>query len=158
MNDIPSGPAAIRLVRIIWLAIFASILIYALITFMTLRQPSPAPFESAFSNPLVLGFHLAGVGLFFAAFVVSSVVLRDGATPSPSYTPVASPETVNVTVRMRKGLIARWALIESVAIFGLVVAFMSQDARLFLPLFALSVAGMLASYPSDSMLRKLTPS
>lgn len=50
------------------------------------------------------------------------------------------------------------ALIESVAVFGLVVAFIGQDARLFLPLFALSIAGMLATYPSDSMLRKLTPS
>lgn len=125
---------------------------------MTVPQTSLAPFESAFSNPLVLGVHLAGVGLFFAAFVVSSVVFRDGATPSGPYSPVASPETVSVTGRMKKGLIIRWVLIESVAVFGLVVAFMSQDARLFLPLFALSVAGMLASYPSDSMLRKLTPS
>lgn len=50
MNDIPSGPAAIRLVRIIWLAIFASILIYGLIIFMTVPQTSPAPFASAFSK------------------------------------------------------------------------------------------------------------
>lgn len=146
----------LRAIRIIWGALLFTILIYGLLAFMAVRNPAPGPFESAFSNPIVLVIQIIGAGMFFMAFVMSSLLLRRHAGPRAPTAPV-TPGVVSVTPHMRLALIVRWAMIESAAIFGLVAAFLAQDPRVFLPLGGLAIGGMLMSYPSDERLRSMTP-
>jgi hypothetical protein len=147
----------IRTIRIIWGGLLFTIVIYGLLAYMAVRNPAPGPFESAFSNPIVLVLQIIGVGMFFLAFVMSSVFLRRRpAGPRAPAAPVTSG-VVSVTPRMRLALIVRWAMIESTAIFGLLAAFLSQDPRVFLPLGGLAIGGMLMSYPSDERLRSMMP-
>jgi len=138
-----------RAIRIIWAALLASVLIYAFLIFMAVPKAPPAPFQAAFSNPIILILHVIGLMVFFMAFVMSSLLLRRASTPPPP------PGTMIISGRVRLALLVRWALMESAAIFGLVAAFLAQDPRLFLALGCLAVIGMLASYPSDDSLREL---
>jgi hypothetical protein len=44
--------------------------------------------------------------------------------------------------------IARWALIEAIAVFGLMLSIVLHDVRLFIAPFALAMIGFLRAYPS----------
>jgi hypothetical protein len=148
MTEVSSQPVTVRTVRIIWLALLLSVLIYGVLGVIGVQEPTDASFESAFSNPVVIGLHVAGLGAFFMAFVMSSLLLR-----RPSMSPPMAPINRDIVPpRTRIALIVRWTLMEASAIFGLLAAFLARDPRLFVPLGALAVIGILASYPSENTL------
>lgn len=113
--------------KIIWFALTMSIVLYGVIAFMIVPR-SDQSFDALFANPIILVLHLAGLAMFAISFVVPANMLK---------------RSNNV----RMAMIMRWAMIESSAVFGLLAAFIGQDVRLFLPLGALAIAGMLLAFP-----------
>jgi hypothetical protein len=156
MNETSTGPAAVRAIRTIWMAILGSLLIYAMVLYLAVGERSTEPLAAHFANTTVLVLHLAGFATFVMGMVMSSRLLRGSmnAEARPGSPPLPTSEVV-VTARTRVALIIRWALMESAAIFGLLAAFLMREPLLFLPLGALGAIGILASYPSDDRLRDM---
>jgi hypothetical protein len=151
MIDVP-----VRTVRVIWFVLLMSIVIYGVIAWMVVGSVPEGPFAEAIADPLVIGFYAGGVGAFVMAFIMSSAVHRRTAmrgAPRPPASPAG--EMLTVPPRTRVALVVRWSLIEACAVFGLVAAFLESDPRLFLPLGALAIAGMLLNYPTDERLRDM---
>ena len=144
MNDV-------RTVRVIWFALMMTLVIYAIICFTVLRPATTAPLEETFRNPIVIALHVVAIADLLMSFIMPRNILRRNASAprAPQY-PSVDPV---VTPAIRTAMILRWALIECVAIFGLLAAFMVHDSRVFLPLLAVSAAAMLMAYPSDNALR-----
>lgn len=118
---------------ILWASLFFSIVLYGVIAFLTVR-PAPAVELSSFlSNPIVAAFHILALGMLMLSVVLPPVV---AAKAGPS-----------ALAAERTAWILRWALTESVAILGLVLAFVLRDPRAFLLLGIVSAAAMLLAYP-----------
>ena len=111
--------------KILWFALLMSIVLYGVIAFLIVPMGTQT-FNALFANPTILILHLAGLAVFATSFLIPSIL-----------------KTTNV----RTTSIIRWAMIESAAVFGLLAAFLGQDVRLFLPLGALAIAGMVLAYP-----------
>lgn len=125
---------------IIWFAIVSSLLIYAFVGWFTLRTPRPGserPWQESLQQPVVLALYIAGVAMFFASLAIPKVIAgRSSGTTQQS--PV------------RQALIVRWALAESIAIFGLVAAFVSGHLELMIPLWLVSLVAVVIAFPSES--------
>ena len=112
--------------KLIWLALLMSIVLYGVIAFVIVPVGEQS-FDAAFADPVILVLHLAGLGMLAMSFAAASVFRKRS--------------------NLRTASIIRWAMIESAAVFGLLAAFLGQDVRVFLPLGALAVAGMVLAYP-----------
>ncbi|HEX2122242.1 MAG TPA: hypothetical protein VHL59_11415 [Thermoanaerobaculia bacterium] len=114
--------------KIIWFAIVMSTFVYALMLYVLSQDWPPAgSFDEAVRKPMVLPLYMVAMVSFLMAFLLPRA-FRDP----------------------RQAWIASLALFESCAVFGLVVAFLNQDWRLFLPGWALSLLGFLIRFPSES--------
>lgn len=147
----PRGNAPnLRTVRIIWLALLISVLLYGVLAMVV--RPAEQPLSG---TPAIFVLHVIAIPALLGAYLVPKFLdrgaadeaLRDAMTTPPSDNPSVPP-------KLFVGLIARWAMLESVAIFGLMAALLGGDPRLFFPLGIVSVAGMLLSYPGESIARR----
>ncbi|HUP62455.1 MAG TPA: hypothetical protein VNA69_18770 [Thermoanaerobaculia bacterium] len=114
--------------KIIWFAIVLASFIYALIVYFLSKQwPTPGPFDEAVRNQLVLILYVAAIGTFIVAFVFPRMMQAK-----------------------QTAFVASLALFESVAIFGLLAAFLRQDWRLFIAPWILAMIGFATKWPSES--------
>ncbi|HEU5161922.1 MAG TPA: hypothetical protein VFV54_02140 [Thermoanaerobaculia bacterium] len=112
-----------------------SLVLYGVIAFLVV-PPRPEVDPAAWtSDPLVVGLHLAGLGVIAGSFIVPPALAKRG---------TAQPD-----VAQRQTWILRWALLESAGVFGLIAALLLRDARAFLLLGALSFVGLLLAFPRD---------
>jgi len=144
--------ASIRLMRIIWMAMVISVLIYGFIawTFTRGGEPKP-PVEETIQHSTVQVLYGLGVLMFILSSVLPRMVLRGRGVGLHH----ARPHASIVPNEIRLALIIRFAMLESVAIFGLVCAFMFNDGRLFIPLAMLSLVGFLMALPSESLFQRM---
>lgn len=114
---------------VVWGAITASIALYAAVAFVALQGvPAHSPIDPIIEQALVA----ASVAMAAASFAVARFLLpRSGAPFSPE-----SPVRSVAFGRWFAILVVRLALHEAVAIFGLVLAFLSGDAERMLPFAA----------------------
>ncbi len=113
--------------KIIWFAIVMSTFIYALMLYMLSNDwPPVGSFDEAVRKPMVLPLYMVAMVAFLGAFMLPRA-FRDP----------------------KQAWIASLALFESCAIFGLLVAFINQDWRLFIPGWALSLLGFFIRFPSS---------
>lgn len=144
--------ASIRLMRIIWMAMVISVLIYGFITWTLTRRGEPRPpVEETIQQPTVQVLYGLGVMMFILSSVLPRMVLRgkdDGRQRGKA------PGS-GVPNEIRVALIIRFAMLESVAIFGLICAFMYNDGRLFFPPAMLSLVGFLMAMPSESLFQRM---
>ncbi len=153
----------IQHLRIIWLAILSSVIIYGLLAWMTIDTTGDASTEQLYafvSNPLSFALAIAAMAAFFASILVPGMMIRSRrspmnrtATPPPRYEPGAalSEEVVTATI-------VRYALLEAPAIIGLAGAFLLEEWRFFLPFGALSLIGLALTAPTPSMMRSVEES
>ena len=113
--------------RAIWFALLASTFVYAFVAWQAIGTP-PVALQREVLQPFMVVIYAVALVTYVAAFVASGALARRGA---PRQT----------------ALIVRMAMLEAVAIFGLVAAFAARDARLFVPTWALALVGMLRSFP-----------
>lgn len=114
--------------RLLWFSLFSSTCIYfGILWFMSRTWPEPGPFDDAIRKPLVLVLYgLALVDFVIGWFIAGPLKERDP----------------------RAGMIMRLSLFTSVAIMGLIAAFLNQDLRLYYPAWALALIGMIREWPS----------
>lgn len=152
--------------RIVWGALLASTCVYAFVLFQ-LSTGSWGTSEAAPPSDLPAEW-LAAIGLLMApaAFVVRKSILGSLALGAPEATnekDVASDEELmgalgTALPKYFTGMIIGLALSESVAVFGLVAAFLSQDPTLFLPGWALAALLMVLQFPRwQGVAHLLTP-
>ena len=117
---------------VIWGALLASIAIYCGLVVM-LSQSWESPSGDPTSNPVVLALAAAALGSLVVSFAIPARLLS-----------VERSEG-----RVRTAYVIRWALLESVAIYGLLAAMLTRDVRIFYAFGAVAVAGMLLAFPSE---------
>ena len=119
---------------IVWGSMIVAVVFYAALVFLLVPVPPRSSPMEWIANPIALGLHVAAFGTFMTAFVLPAVLTRRrGTEPDAAFS--------------SSGWIIRWALLESVAIFGLLAAFLAKDPRAFLILGLLSLAGFMTAYP-----------
>ena len=122
-----------RQLIVIWAALLVSIAIYAGIIVMMSQTWEPKTGNPLQANPIVLILGAAAVGSLLMAFVVPAQMLTED----------------KGFERIRSAYVIRWALIESVAIYGVTGAFLTLDPRVFFVGGAVAVAAMLLAFPSE---------
>jgi hypothetical protein len=116
-----------RILRIIWFGIAFSTVIYAVIVFLLGNPPRFASFDESMRDPLILMLY----GLGAVVFVIATVMYRAYRNRPPQ-------------LRM----IVALALYESVAVYGVIAAFMRHDYRLYLAPWALALIGFIRVFPA----------
>jgi len=112
--------------QFIWLALVTATCIYGVVDYVVLsRLVHLQTFEQELRSPTVLALYSAAVLTFLGAFALSAT-------------------------RRRQIFIARLALYESIAIYGLLAAFLTNDWRLFLPTWALAMLGFVQTLPPSA--------
>lgn len=143
--------ASIRLMRMIWVAMVISVLLYGFIAWTLTRGGDlRPPVEETIQLPTVQVLYGLAVMMFILSSVLPRIVLRGRGDELHHEKPHTS-----VPNEIRLALILRFAMLESVAIFGLVCAFMFSDGRLFIPPAMLSLVGFLMAFPSESLFQRM---
>ena len=120
----------LRVVRIIWAALFVAILIYCALAFFLAQKNASQPFDANFNDVLVpIIYGMAAVTFGVAYFMRAR--LRALGRPLAVYS------------------IVGWALFEAVSIYGLVLAFVHLDWRLIVAPAAVSIAGFITTFPGE---------
>lgn len=113
-----------RNLQVIYVAIVTSAIVYAVVAWAATRDHLPAqPFGDEVRTPLAMT-------LFGAA---------------------AACILVAALLRIRRLLVVRWVLLDAACIFGVVLAFLFSDMRLFVIPWAAALVGFIALYPRVRM-------
>lgn len=111
--------------RTIYFAIILSTVIYAVIAWAATNQRLGAQSLTAeLQTPLTMAIYALALGMYIAAFLVSARMPQ---------------------IRVR--WIVRWALLEAVAVLGILAAMLHGDWRLYLPPWVLALIGFSRSFP-----------
>lgn len=125
------------ILKIIWVALLICVLIYGAVLWqiaVTWSETEPRSIEQLGANPFVLVLALMALISMAMAFTIPNLMMR-GRELTPD------------VIRVRS--IVQWALIETVAIYGLVGAFIVQDARVFVAFGSVAILGFLLTFPSS---------
>jgi hypothetical protein len=148
-----SAAGRVRVARLLWVSMLLCVLIYGVIAAMVVGETdSPVPSANDFfRDPAVLVLTMVAVAAFLFALLVPKFLFRSAGTGLAA---PASPST-NLTLSQRLlGLfIVQWAMMESIAIFGLLAAFLFLDLRLFVAFGVVSVIGFALTFPSEGRIR-----
>lgn len=130
--------------RMIWFSLVSAIVIYAVIAFVVPAEHDAAGGGS--TAPAILALQIAGAAVLLAAWFVPGALLRRSSEEAMRGAP-ARPDGAAVPPKTSVALLVRWALLEAVAILGLLAAFIGQDSRFFVPFGVVALAGMLLAFP-----------
>jgi len=132
--------------RIAWSATAFSTLLYAIVAYATERNFRLQPLELALRRPVVIFLYVLAIAFYFAAFAVAlPAPAEDRAVETITASdPLASS---SATAAGRARFLIRLALLDLIAIMGLLAAFALHDWRIYLPAWALAIVGFLRSSP-----------
>lgn len=131
MTEPDASARQVPTARILWAALLASIVVYALVA-ANVRPDAP---PEADLDVLTAIFAAAAASTLVASALVSRALVRQGA-PYVTY------------------CVLRWALAESVAVFGLVLTFMGASPRVGHAFFAVSALAILLQPPGGRDLER----
>lgn len=149
MKDEQRIERSLKLSRIVFAAMLATIVIYVGIAFAIVHTdamvPPPALASAPLSHPLFLA--LAGMAV---VMLVITPILRARMLPARG-----SGDAKQALARIRAADILSWALCEAIAIFGLMLTLLSYEIVFVLGFSGVSAAAMLAYAPSRARLEEL---
>jgi hypothetical protein len=122
--------------KIIWMALLACVAIYGGVLWQMAamwEKPERLSMQQLAANPIVLVLALMGLLSLVMAFTIPNMMMR-------------GHELTQDTIRVRS--IVQWALIETVAIYGLVGAIITRDPRIFIAFGSVAILGFLLTFPS----------
>lgn len=132
MSDIKSPADGLRILRVIWGAMLAAPLVYAGIAIYFSLNRSGSTIDPELVN-------WAGVFLGLLSFLILLFVFL-----------FRQITAAFAGGRYLNGCIIRWVMVESIAIFGLVLLFMGLDLFLGLLFFIAALGGMALLPPSET--------
>lgn len=157
----PSQNARLQQLRLIWLAIVASTIVYGLIAWLVIESTTDASTEKLYSfvsNPLSFILAIAAMGAFFASIIIPGMMIRSRRQRPQPPDIQAVPGGTHVSSEIVSAMIVRYALLEAPAVLGLIGAFVLQEWRFFLPFGALSLLGLAMTAPTEPLVRSLDSS
>jgi hypothetical protein len=129
----------VRSLRVVWIALVNSILIYLALAFFVIRPETPKRVGEAIGELQVQVLYGLGLLMLVLSAIIPRILLR--------------AENGRVSMeRIKVALTVRWALVESVAVFGLLAAFVSQSPGLFAPMGVIALTALLLAFPTDSLI------
>lgn len=145
--------AQLRTLKILWLALFASLAGYVMVVVFARGMPQP-PLQAAAlganSSALIGALALAAVGAAGASFILPRVMLKAVMKKlDAQFEPLSARE-----LGLYRGpFVIGVALSQSVALFGLVLGVLHYGAVDYVPFFVAGALLMLAHYPLASRVR-----
>lgn len=136
MQPQPTVQGSARILKILWGSLVASVLIYGILVFMISQiwVAVPRNIQSLMSNPILMALTVAAMASLVMAFLIFPAIHAKRRDQS--------------VITMRQRFIVQWALIESVAIYGLVGTFLTQDPRVFVAFAIAAIAAFLLAFPT----------
>lgn len=105
--------------RLLWFALVFTTILYGIFAYATERNYRLQPIELMLRRPFVIAAYVIGIALFF------------------------------LSLRMAQRFVAQLALLDAVAIMGLVAAILMRDWRIYLPAWGLALIGFVRVYPTE---------
>ena len=122
----------LRILRSIWAALLIATLIYCLIAALVGQRNAQMPISSQLLDPFAEILYAIGAVTFGLAFFIRGW-MRDHGRPARLYN------------------IVTWALLESITIYGLVLAMLKADWRLIAAPALLTFAGFVFTFPQEAL-------
>lgn len=144
----------VKMAQLVFFALCASIFMYGLVVFQK-PQTSSASLGDVFSDPIAQPLILMSFVTLFLSRVIPKIILKQAlsrVTRPQDGTPVPAVKVFGPWFTYK---IIQWALSESIALFGFVLAFMKYGWIIFIPFAAVSLALMLMSRPRADELKQL---
>ncbi|MBI2212009.1 MAG: hypothetical protein HYU52_00035 [Acidobacteria bacterium] len=144
--------------RLIWVAMCISVIVYGVVAFLvsraTVSEREGFQRGDFFADPLVIALHLAGFGAIAAGFVLPGIMLRARQARDPLTPPQQPGAPFVLTASVMQAVMIRFALCESAGVMGLVLAFVTGTPWMFVPLGLASLSALLLSHPAEDKLRE----
>jgi hypothetical protein len=148
-----------RLLQVIWIAILMTLIIYLFVCHIVGAAIELDESAEAAIDVLVLVFYILAAAQLFLAHFLRRALLRPG-KPDP-----ASPPREAQTGQVRRQILAKYsaavivslAISESVAIFGLVLFFLTGNFQTLYILMVVSAVSMIVNRPKEEELSELLP-
>lgn len=138
--------------KMIWFAMVTSVLVYGILIFLV--APVDADDELILDTmTIVLAF--AAVVMAISALVLPRLIAKSSVPESDGPEIPQPVSAFAVAPRLIPAFTVRYAMLEAVAILGLVLAFLQGDYRYFAPFAAVSLLGLFLAYPSEESVRSL---
>ncbi len=147
-------PPKLQVLQVAWVAMCVAVVIYGVVAFLVAGANAAPERSDPFANPLVIALHLAGFASIVAGLVVVPMILRARRDREPNVPPQPGAPFV-LTQQLMQAMIVRFALFESAAIMGLVLAFVTGVWILAVPLGLAALSALMLSFPSEEKLRAL---
>lgn len=131
--------------KVIWAGIFGSQFIYYFVLKMITSTAGESSAGSLFNSPLDFVFALLAVSVFVASFIVPNIIYRAARKP------VSSGEQLDFEAMAGSWMvpfIIRLAMIEGIALLGLVLGIIRKNDLAILPFLALSTLAFLIVFPT----------
>jgi thiamine transporter ThiT len=109
--------------RLLWFALVFTTFLYGILAYATERNYRLQPIELMLRRPFVIAAYVIALALFFLA------------------------------LRIAPRFIAQLALLDAVAVMGLLAAMLLRDWRIYLPVWGLALVGFVRVYPSEDTAR-----
>ncbi len=146
---------ALLKLRLIWAALLFSLVLYGgvLIQIISTQSDPAGPAEFNKNTVVILGF-MAVVSLAVGVFLPRHM-LREAKKQKPEIFRSPSPQSLPIELQtdVSTCMIIRYAFLESIALYGFSLGFLSKDPNYFFIFASVTVVGFLLNYPSDGKLR-----
>ncbi len=151
-NPTPRPDALIQTAKILWFGFLSTPLLILIVAwFVASPKQKDLSSSGSESDPIFLILCLIAI----VDFVLAQNLHRFVKSPRETQSTASS---LGEPGDLRKGyslFIVRLALFEAIALLGLVAALLRTNVLLYLPFLLLSLAGLLISSPSETLLRNL---
>jgi hypothetical protein len=154
-----------RVLRILHIALLASLGVYAAIAVFIANQPVTTPTGSAAKAPLDPQLLTSVLGAMAALTLVAVIpFMRKLLMPKRQRVGDGRDLDLDEAVtgplnfafgRLRVGCIVTWALCESIAIYGLMLAILFHDARYYGPFAGVAAVAMLVFAPRRALIEEV---
>lgn len=134
--------------KIIWIALFNSILIYLAFCWFFPSEEMANDLETAVRNPTVTLLY----GMSLVSFIASFLLFNQMTASQRHSHPTHDDQRRAASAPLVRAFLVRWALLEVITIFGLIAAFLSHSREVIVPAFILSAIGFFLSFPSDRLI------
>lgn len=136
----------VRLINIIAVALVASVLVYMVVAWVVAPTIAEAGGDAEFIQLLAAILAIVSLGHLVAAQMLFAIRIRSAAK-------LPTPEQRLASYRV--AIILSFALREAVAVYGLILSFLSGDPRWCLGFGAVAVVSMLLGWPKRSAMEQL---
>jgi hypothetical protein len=135
----PNRPASLAALRMIWAALILGPIVFGVVVMTIAAQ------RQANAQPILLYIAIGMLATMVpVAYVVRSIVYRNGRTPEGAVSPTA----------YATGNILFWAMCEGSAFFSLVCAMQTNDRGTPFLLAGIALAAQIANFPTGRPLRE----